>query len=92
MITKKNFQRLWKVLVVVSRNCCKSEPFSSSSANARFQKKCLVMLNKALDTDFSREDAGIIYQKIGNFVNRDLAIKFVESNYDMSLLKEESNE
>jgi len=40
-----------------------------------------------LCVNFSDDDLKVIYTKLGNGVNQKLAIKFIESNFDVSLLR-----
>jgi hypothetical protein len=46
-------------------------------------------INAYLGTSFSEQDIGLIYAKLGNNVNRRLCDNFIESNYDMNVLKKE---
>ena len=45
-------------------------------------------MNKALGTNFTKDDMEIIYQHFGNGLNQDLAASFVVSGYDMNIFKE----
>lgn len=47
----------------------------------------LKRFNGLLGTRFSKSDMELIYDRLGNDVARSLCIKFVESNYDLSLLQ-----
>lgn len=76
-----------KVLAYLSRAAYKTEPFESKSANEKFQKKMLDGINAYLGTEFTAEDMEIIYTLLGNYCNGILLRKFIESNYDMALLK-----
>ena len=46
-------------------------------------------INAYLGTNFTVEDMGIIYCKLGNAINSELCVKFIESGYDMKLLEKE---
>lgn len=46
-------------------------------------------INKFLGTKFNDADIELIYTKLGNGCNPDLRKKFVESNYDMNILRRE---
>lgn len=46
-------------------------------------------INYFLETKFSNADIEIIYTKLGNGCNRKLCIDFIESGYDMKLLRGE---
>lgn len=44
-------------------------------------------INKFLGTRFTHQDIEEIYCKLGNEVNRPLTLKFIDSGYDMEVLK-----
>lgn len=46
-------------------------------------------INKLLGTNFTLEEMTDIYTYLGNGINHDLCVKFVESGYDMTLLPKE---
>ncbi len=69
-----------KMIAWLSRPSCKG-------ISNYWQKRILEGLNKFLDTDFSKDEMMEIYTKLGNDVNRKLCIEFIESDYDISLLK-----
>lgn len=79
----------YKTLEWLSRAAHKGQPFRSEKKNKEFRKSMLTGINKFLDTDFDEYQIGIVYQELGNQVNRPLTIKFVESNYDFELLEGE---
>ena len=43
-------------------------------------------INQFLGTNFSRDDMDKIYSHLGNAVNHDKTIRFIESGYDMAVL------
>ncbi|KGE20607.1 hypothetical protein [Paenibacillus wynnii] len=55
--------------------------------NKYWKPRVLESFNEVLGTHFSKDDMYEIYDRLGNDVNRNLAIKFIESGYDMELLK-----
>ncbi|UUV26080.1 MULTISPECIES: hypothetical protein [Lysinibacillus] len=71
-----------KMFEWLSRPICKG-------LHPRAANNVLRHFNRLLGTNFTREDMDTIYGPIGNCVNRTLTIKFVESGYDMSLLKKD---
>ncbi|HCW73314.1 MAG TPA: hypothetical protein DHM90_05400 [Clostridiaceae bacterium] len=77
----------YKVLEWLSRAACKTEPFRTNKKNHEFKNFMLVGINEYLNTDFTREEMWLIYAELGNSVNRPLTEKFVESGYDMEILK-----
>lgn len=54
--------------------------------NDIWQNKILKYINNYFEKDFTIEDMMKIYQRIGNGINRDLTIKFIESDFDFDLL------
>ena len=84
---KDEFEVKCKVLEYLSRGAFKSEPFDSDRANNRYHDFVSSGINKFLGTNFDDYDFEKIYQYLGNGINRNLTIKFIESGYDLSLLK-----
>lgn len=78
-----------KVLEWLSRAAYKGQPFRSAKKNNELNKFMLKGINEFLDTNFGETEIGTIYRELGNQVNRELTIKFIESNYDMEVLKSE---
>ena len=77
-----------KVLEWFSRDCYKAIPFRSHWRNEEYHKLILDRVNDFLGTDFTVEDMGVIYNALGTRINHPLTIKFVESDYDLNVLKE----
>ena len=79
----------YKVLEWLSRGASKTEPFRSKKKNEEFSCFMISGINMFLGTEFTREDMLLIYQELGNKVDRALTEKFVESGYDLNVLKKE---
>ena len=60
----------------------------SKGLNEQWSKKVLKSFNKMLETNFTKDEMRNIYTYLGNGTNESLCIKFIESNYDLSLLNE----
>lgn len=69
-----------KVLAWLSRPSCKG-------VSDYWQKRMRNIFNESLGTDFTLNEIETIYTRLGNDINRNLSIKFIESNYDLSLLE-----
>lgn len=82
-------QLIKKVLCKLSRGAFKSVFYDSNKKNEQVQKYILDALNLFLNTNFSKEDMQEIYTFFGNYTNLELLDKFIDSNYDMNLLKKE---
>ena len=76
-----------KVLEWFSRGAHKTCPFHTNLKNERFHNFMLNGINDFLGTDFTTDDMAIIYQKLGNRVRHSLTEEFVNSGYDMAVLK-----
>ena len=81
-----------KILEWCSRDSVKAMPCSSDRKNEMYQDDVRKSINLYLDTNFSREQMELIYQRLGNAINRDLTIKFVKSGFDMNVLNSEVQE
>lgn len=57
--------------------------------NKYWAPRVLTSFNQLMGTNFNKDDMNLIYDMLGNDVNRPLAIKFIESNYDLTLLNRE---
>ena len=79
-----------KVLEWFSRAAHKTAPFSKRKT-ADFQKFMLNGINEYLVTSFSRDDMDIIYTYLGNAINHERTIRFIESGYNLEMLKEREN-
>ncbi len=78
-----------KVLEWLSRDAYKTCPFQTDRANDKFHAFILEGINRFLQTNFTTKDMEIIYQELGNCVHHQLTVEFVQSGYDMSVLKKE---
>lgn len=76
-----------KVLEWLSRGAYKTCPFNSNIKNERFHNFMLNGINDFLETDFTEDDIEIIYTYLGNRCNHEKTVKFIESGYDMAILK-----
>lgn len=76
-----------KVLAWFSRGAHKTAPFGTRK-NKEFHKFMLDGINAFLDANFTEDDMDLIYTYLGNDCNRKLCVKFIESDYDMNVLKE----
>lgn len=75
-----------------SRPIAKGIVYSSEKRNKAWREGLLNNLNEYLGTQFSLEDMYYIYQELGNGVNHNLVMDFIESNYDMALIYDEQKE
>ena len=81
-------ETLWcKVIEWCSRDACKSEPFYQSARNEKYQAEVRNNINEFLGVDFDAEQWREIYTRLGNGCNRELCRAFVQSDFDLSLLK-----
>lgn len=69
-----------KVLAWLSRPSCKG-------VSDYWQKRISAIVNEFLGTEFTHDEMSEIYTRLGNDCNRKLSINFIESNYDLALLK-----
>nr|DAV31445.1 MAG TPA: hypothetical protein [Caudoviricetes sp.] len=78
-----------KILEWLSRPAYKAEPYSTKRNNDKFHSFILAGVNDYLDTVFSEKDMDKIYTYLGNACNHKKTLKFIESGYDMSILKDD---
>ena len=69
-----------KVIAWLSRPSCKC-------VSKYWQKRVRDIFKRFLGTNFNKDEMMEIYTYLGNDVNRTLCVRFIESNYDISLLQ-----
>lgn len=74
------------ILEWLSRSAYKGGSYRYEKLNEKYQDKILECINYILKTSFSHEDIDKIYTYIGNGVNHELALEFVQSGYNMKRL------
>ena len=77
-----------KVLEYLSRGACKTEPYRTDAANDRFHARMRDGINRFLGTKFTHDNMWVIYDQLGNGVDRSLTLLFINSGYNMSVLKD----
>lgn len=77
-----------KVLEYLSREAFKSMHFNAKWRNAQVHDYHLQGINTFCGTEFSVEDIELVYTYLGNGVNRQKALAFINSGYDLGILKE----
>jgi hypothetical protein len=76
-----------RFISIVSR-CYKTQPYRTFKSNIEYQQKYISAFNKALGTKFNIYELEDIYTYLGNGCNKPIAIKFIESGYDLNILKQ----
>lgn len=69
-----------------SRPIVKGVAYSSAKRNREWQEDLLNGLNRYLGTQFSLEDVYYIYQELGNGVDHDHTMEFVNSGFDFDVI------
>ena len=67
-----------------SRECSKF----NDKETEEFRKNINEFPNKSIGRTFTKNEFEIIYINLGNGVNKELTKKFIDSNFDLELLKE----
>ncbi len=81
-----------KIIEQISRAASKSEPYGNRSKksiekNIAFQTRMREGINQYLGTKFTQEEWLYIYTYLGNGINRPLCEKFVDSGYDINVIR-----
>ena len=76
-----------EIIENISRDCFKTQHYSRLKDNKKMWQENLIALNNALKTDFSQQDIELIYNKLGNGINHELTKKFVDSDFNVEVLK-----
>lgn len=77
-----------KVLEWFSRAAYKTEPYRTDHKNEEFHEFMRNGINEFLKTDFTEEDMEEIYTYLGNAIHHGRTMRFIESGYDMQVLKQ----
>ena len=81
-----------KLLEWCSRPMAKGEPYATEKRNDEWRELLIYRLNKYLGTNFTQDDMYWIYDKLGSRVNHELTLKFIDSKYDLSLVRPKSED
>ena len=76
-----------KILEWLSRDACKSEPFTTTKKNTRFNEFMLEGINNFLGTNFTQDDMMDIYTFMGNRCNHEKTKAFITSGYNMDVVR-----
>lgn len=75
-----------RLLEWCSRDATKSQFYYSNKKNEDYHELVLKNINYILETNFSKQEMQLIYDRLGNCIHHDLTVQFVNSNYDIKLL------
>lgn len=75
-----------------SYDCCKSRPFKSSDVNIDFRQYMIDGMNDFLGTAFTENEFATIYVHLGNRADRQLTLLFVDSGYNVQMLRSRRQE
>lgn len=81
-----------KLLEWCSRPIAKGMPYSTNKRNNEWRNSLLCGYNNYLGTNFTQNDMYWIYDKLGNAINHELTLKFIHSDYDLSLVRPQESE
>lgn len=76
-----------RLISSVSR-CYKTEQYEKKWRNRKYQTELMTSFNGFLGTNFTEDDFEYIYTYLGNGCNKPIAIKFIESGYNIEILKQ----
>lgn len=76
-----------KVLEYLSREAYKSQHFKAKWRNDQVHSYHLQGINAFCGTKFTAEDIGFVYTYLGNGVNRKKTLAFINSGYDINVLR-----
>ena len=70
-----------------SRDCSYALRYKRDKNQREYYQTNTEVFNKICKTNFSIADMELIYTKLGNGINRELAKQFVKNGFDLSILK-----
>lgn len=78
-----------KVIAWCSRHACKTMAYRVNWRNEKYQTEVRLRINNFLGVKFDKEQWMFIYTYLGNDIRRKLCERFIESGYDLSVIKKE---
>lgn len=75
-----------KILEWFTRPAHKGMPYNQEWRNRKFREFMMNGINDFLDTGFNQNSMEDIYCALGNAIDHEKTIKFIESGYDFALL------
>lgn len=77
-----------KLLMWCTRTISKEKPYKQELRNFQYRYDNAVRLGRYVGKIITTEMVDLIYQKLGNGINPELAYKFIDSGFDMEALNE----
>ena len=77
-----------KVIAWCSRHACKTPYCRVQWRNEKYQAEVRMRINNFLGVDFNADEWMLIYTYLGNDIKRKLCEKFVESGFNLEVIKE----
>lgn len=75
-----------KILEWLSRSASKGSPYMQEWRNQKYRNRMLDGINAYMSTGFSRDEMLEIYTYLGNACDHEKTIRFIQSDYDFSVL------
>lgn len=85
---RTRIETICKVLEYLSREACKSQHFNAKWRNDQVHDYHLKGINTFCGSKFSTEDIELVYAYLGNGVNRQKTLAFINSGYNLNILEE----
>lgn len=77
-----------KLLMWCTRTISKEKPYKQELRNFQYRYDNAARLGQYVGKIITTEMVDLIYQKLGNGINPELAYKFIDSGFDMEVLNE----
>lgn len=87
-MTRKEIES--KIFEWCSRDCTKAYPYSNDKRNEEWRDSLILKFNRYLGTCFNQDDFYWIYVRLGNAVNHEATLSFIDSGYDVKKLLEDT--
>lgn len=76
----------------LSRAAAKGQPYDKEKNNRAFREMMQQGLNEFWGTNFTQDDFYKIYQHLGNAIDHEKTMDFIDSGFDIGILKEPEKE
>ena len=77
-----------KIISACSRDACKREPYGYKHINAEYRKRVRDRINSFLGVNYTEDEWMLIYTYLGNGCNSELCDKFIESDFNLQVIRD----
>lgn len=81
-----------RVIEQLVGHCCKTRPFKGAEANVSFRRFMMEGMGRFLGVKLVESEYELVYERLGNGIDRQLTVEWVRSGYDLRVLRQKASE